>query len=192
LLGSFHQFLSYVSKRFVNFSLSSTRYPASVHLHDPNAQQLQPLNHHPTKRPISSMSQYNSFPVSSAIPIKTIQVTSLPVDDDNMQLPSNVRVLCSRLQTILRQRRRKQQKRSLEIVSPPLLRSIFFLTRFTNLSCSLPLSTSLTSLSLFPASLRMSKSSASKIYIASITDLYASESLFSARRPLPAASASLR
>jgi hypothetical protein len=65
------------------------------------------------------MSQYNSFPVSSAIPIKTIQVTSLPVDDDNMQLPSNVRVLCSRLQTILRQRRRKQQKRSLEIVSPP-------------------------------------------------------------------------
>lgn len=64
------------------------------------------------------MSQCNSFPVSSAIPIKTIQVTSLPVDDDNMQLPSNVRVLCSRLQTILRQRRRKQQKRSLEISAP--------------------------------------------------------------------------
>ncbi|KAK0391008.1 hypothetical protein NLU13_0510 [Sarocladium strictum] len=60
----------------------------------------------------------NLYPVSTAIPIQVTSVPTIDHDDDNMQLPSNVRVLCSRLQTILRQRRRKQQKRSLEISAP--------------------------------------------------------------------------
>ncbi|KAH8172990.1 hypothetical protein LIA77_07245 [Sarocladium implicatum] len=35
-----------------------------------------------------------------------------------MQLPSNVRVLCSRLQTMLRRRKQQQHKRSLKISAP--------------------------------------------------------------------------
>lgn len=53
-----------------------------------------------------------------------IQTPALPVQsvdyEDNMQFKNNVRVLCSRFQTMLRQRRRKQpqqSKRPLVIVS---------------------------------------------------------------------------
>lgn len=45
---------------------------------------------------------------------------SSPVE--TMRLKSNVKMLCSRVQTIIRQRRRKQ-KRSMEIVSSPQLPS---------------------------------------------------------------------
>lgn len=57
-----------------------------------------------------------------------------------MQIKSNVRMLYSRVQTMLRQRRRKQLKPTLEIVSwlspfsPLILQTCFFLDHVTNRS----------------------------------------------------------
>lgn len=46
-----------------------------------------------------------------------IDISATATTTGNMQLPSNVRVLCSRLQTMLRRRKQQQHKRSLKIVS---------------------------------------------------------------------------